>query len=748
MSADPSARFNEWLAESPGDLQIRELPPREPIWADPGEFSPALVSRLQAFGIERLYSHQSEAARAAIAGEDVLVVTGTDSGKTLCYNIPSLHLALTEPAARVLYLYPTKALAQDQLRKLLALIEGLPVRAGTYDGDTPKSHRGMLRREAHLILTNPDMLHRGILPGHENWVKFLRSLRLIVLDEVHAYRGVFGSHVGGVLRRLLRLCAWHSAFPKIVACSATIANPEAHFERLVGRTAKLIDRDGSPRGKRTFVFMNPPKIGENERLSATVASSEIFASLVESQVRTMAFCRSRLATELVLRTTRDRLAKGEVVAPSAIESYRGGYTPVQRRKIESDLFSGKLLGLATTSAMELGVDVGSLDAVVISGYPGTVASLWQQAGRGGRGARDGLSILVARDEPLDQFLVQNPERLLDSKAEPVLIRPDNEQILTQQLRCAAFERALSPSELDAFGAKALEVAESLDRSGEFAFRAGRFFYAAHESPAQKVDIRSATGGQVTLFVGEEVLGTMERERALTDAHEGAIYLHQGAAFKVKTLDLTRMAARLEPYDGNTYTRAQVQSTVEHLFTLSERKLGSHEVQLASVRVTKAVLGYQILAMDGGSILGTMPLDLPPITFETLALRLNFPFPEDEETQQDEFWGVHAIEHALISVAPFFAGCDPGDLGSAWYTLFPDNLAPAIFLYDQVPGGIGLAEALVERFDDLCSAALTLLAECPCSEGCPSCLLISRCEAANHHLHKPTAIQHLSALAGR
>src|SRR4051812_13901318 len=398
-----------------------------------------------------------------MSGSDVVVVTGTNSGKTLCYNLPSLHFIQSEPAARMLYLFPTKALAQDQLGKLSALLPD-GIRAGTYDGDTPQSTRSGLRRLAHIVLTNPDILHVGILPGHELWAKFFRSLRLIVLDEMHVYRGVFGSHVCGVLRRLLRLAEFHKSRPQIIACSATIGNPVELFQNLTGRKPVVIEEDGSPRGKRTFVFWNPPIVGDKpERMSANIVCSELMVGLAENGQRVLEFNRARISAELVLRYARKRAAKGGKIKPESIESYRAGYTPKERRQIEKALFKGELLGLAATNAMELGVDVGTLDAVIMNGYPGTISSFFQQAGRAGRGTRDGMAIMVAHDDPLEQFLIRKPQMLLQGVNESVAANPSNPQILSQQLLCAAHERPMLPSELERFGGNALDVAESLDR---------------------------------------------------------------------------------------------------------------------------------------------------------------------------------------------------------------------------------------------------------------------------------------------
>jgi DEAD/DEAH box helicase domain-containing protein len=738
---------------------VAQFPAREARFAAPEEPMHAkLRERLEALGVAQLYSHQAAAYDAAMRGDDVVVVTGTNSGKTMCYNLPALQMSLCEPACRALYLFPTKALAQDQLGKLNELAKGLEVRAGTYDGDTPPNQRSPLRRIGHIILTNPDMLHIGILPGHENWSRFLKSLRLIVIDEMHVYRGVFGSHVGNILRRLLRLCEWHRNRPQIIACSATIGNPQDLFGKLTGRRGTLVAEDGSPQGRRTFVFWNPPKVNEAERASANVVVSEVLATLAEAQLRTLTFCRARISTELVLRYVRRRLKDEGEVPPEKVESYRAGYTVKERRQIEKAIFKGDLLGLVATNAMELGVDIGGLDAVLMNGYPGTISSFWQQAGRAGRGDREGMAIMVAHDDPLEQFLVREPHMVLEGLNETVSANPENPQILAQQIRCAAHERPIAPSELEAFGPTALELAETLDRSGELQFSAGRFFYPSHEPPAPKVNIRGSGGDEVRLMLDGQELGTMERWRATQNAHKGAVYLHRGSSFVVLDLDLEAGQAHLEPREVEYYTQPITQSVIETLVELDAQPLSGFEAKLAGVRVTDMVAGYRVKSLDGDTVLGVYDLDLPPQTFETMAVRLTveagglealigLPMCDSEDPEAPPVYvcALHGVEHALLAVAPLIAGCDRGDLGSAWYAAHPDTFKPTLYIFDRTPGGVGLAEKLMDNLMAWRSAALQLLLSCPCEEGCPACLLSPRCEVSNDALDKSGAIRLLKAL---
>jgi DEAD/DEAH box helicase domain-containing protein len=725
------------------------IPPRDAVFAKPqSSLHPLLSARLSELGISQLYRHQAHAVDAALTGQDLVVVTGTSSGKSLCYNLPAIHWSLSEPASRMLYLFPTKALSHDQLGKLAQLIPDHRARPATYDGDTPSPQRSAIRKTADMVLTNPDMLHVGILPGHELWTRFLKSLRLIVVDEMHVYRGVFGSHVGNILRRLLRLCEWHRNRPQIIACSATIGNPEELFTQLTGRTATLIDEDGSPRSTRTFVFVNPPEVDDlGNRKSTHVTSADALAELCVAGKKSLAFSRSRIASELVLRYTRSRLKRDGEVDPRKVESYRAGYTPQERRAIEQALFEGQLLGLSATNAMELGVDIGGLDAVVMNGYPGSIASFFQQAGRAGRGTHPGLVLMVAQNDPLDQYLIRNPDQLLRGTIERVACDPCNPQIQSQQLLCAAHERPLSPSELPAFGPDALDLCEELDRVGSLAFRSGNFYYPFHEGPASQVNIRSSSSESVALLLENETLGTMEFWRALQSAHAGAVYLHRGQPFLVKSLDLETKTAQLVSFDGDYYTVPIYQNILEPKTTLREQAMARHCVSLVGVRVTSMVIGYKQKSIDGETILAAIPLDLPPQAFETIAIRFDWSDRMSENEAQNERLAaaVHGTEHALSAVGPLFAGCDRSDLGSSWYAMFHDTGLPATFLYDSTPGGVGLCERLFDSLGPWCAASLQLLKGCSCDTGCPSCLYRSGCEINNEALDKRLAIQVLQGL---
>lgn len=708
----------------------------------PKGIHPQLRDKLIELGFEKLFIHQAEAFDAFMAGKDIVAVTGTNSGKTLCYHLPTLQVCLSEPAARVLYLFPTKALAQDQLKRLNELLIP-PLKGATYDGDTPQGQRSAIRRMAHVVLSNPDMLHVGILPSHENWSTFLKNLRLIVVDEMHMYRGVFGSHVANLLRRLMRLCESHRNRPQVIACSATVANPVQAFRGLTGRDPYLITEDGSPQGRRTFIFWNPPLMQSGSRASCNSTTSHIVADLATRGLRSLAFCRSRVGTELVLRYAR----KAAPEHADQIESYRAGYTPKERREIEKKVQTGKIKALIATNAMELGVDIGGLDAVVMNGYPGTVSSFWQQAGRAGRGAQDGIAVLVAQDDPLEQFLIRQPEVLLNKPVERVALNPENPQILGRHLLCAAHERPLGAQELERFGSSALELAESMDRAGELSYRAGSFYYPSFEPPASAINIRGTHGPTISLMVDHVEIGTMERWRALQYAHTGAVYLHRGETYLVKNLNLEEGRAVLSRQDVPYYTLPVTQSNVEQLANLRTETSGIADYSLVAIRVTDMVVGFKRKSVDGDRTIDVEELDLPPETFETVAVRIDYPSRSPLESRGDDPFeypaALHGVEHALIGVAPLIAGCDRNDFGSAWYAVTPDTLTPSIYVFDRTAGGVGLAEQIMNSRDGWRESALLMLQSCPCLEGCPACLLSSRCEASNENLNKPGAITLLS-----
>ncbi len=612
-------------------------------------------------------------------------------------------------------------------------------RVGVFDGDTPRAQLPAVRKSAPIVVTNPDMLHIGILPRHEEWSRFIKSLKYIVVDEAHTYRGVFGSHVGNVLRRLLRLCAWYRSSPVVIACSATVGNPEEVFTKLTGRSAALVKQDGAARSERNIVLVEPPTLEEDESFSPNKETAALLADFVRYGVRTLAFCRARVSTELVVRYARQMLEDtGHDL--TKVESYRGGYTPKERRQIEKRLFTGDLTGLATTNAMELGVDVGGLDAIILNGYPGSISSFWQQVGRAGRGAERGFAAMVAHEDPLEQFLARNPGVLL-AASENVSLSPENRYVLAAQLRCAAYERPISVDELAIFGAEASRIADELDDSGDLQFSAERYFYPSHAAPAGKVDIRGIGGEGVVLYCDAEEVGQMERWRALQHAHEGAVYMHRTKTFVVRKLDLDRNEAHMEENEPGYFTQPVVQSLVQPTVELQ----AAEKVALCGMNVTSAVVGFRKMAQDGRQVLGEEPLDLPTQSYDTIGVRFSLG-PEWSPTDNlDAIGAVHGLEHALMAVAPVLAVCDRRDLGSAWFSIDPADLEPSVYAFDAMPGGMGLCESLFARRDDWVRMALDLVQSCKCESGCPACLYSAQCEAMNEHLNKAGAIKLLTGM---
>lgn len=728
------------LAFGDSQVDVHVVPPKAARFAPiESDLHPILADRLTELGIAQTYTHQSIAIDTVLGGKDVMVITGTSSGKSLCYQVPAIQTCLTEPSAKALLLFPTKALAQDQFRKLDGLIEGMSLRAGVYDGDTPLRARTPIRTMAHFICSNPDMLHVGILPNHQNWVRFFKSLRLVVLDEAHAYRGVFGSHVAWVIRRLLRLCAHYGSNPTLVGTSATIGNPRQHFESLTGRVPMVVDEDGAPEGRQTFLFVNPNLGDDGKPVSRNLLAAACMTELAKRGASTMAFCRSRVSVELVLKYSRELASHDESLEESMFEGYRAGYTPKERRAIEAGLSSGSIRGLATTNAMELGVDIGGLDAVYMNGYPGTVSSFWQQAGRAGRSGSEGHVILVAQEDPMEQFIVNSPQALLNKNAERLSTRPENTLIAGAHLRCMAHERPIASHELMAIGLGSLELAEEMDGTGDFEFRGGYFYYPSREAPAPNVGLRGVGSEGVVLVKDGEELGAMERWRAMQSAHKGAIYLHRGNVFEVRELDLDSGRAELASSEANYYTQTVVQSAIEPLMVLKQIELDEGLVTLTALRITTEIPHYKLKSLDGESVLGIVPLELPPTTFETIGIRLDLPDADPDADPEVQLAAVHGCEHALLAIAPFLAGCERSDLGGAWYAMMFDTLKPAVFIYDGCPGGIGLSEALFEAVRPLLWGSKSLIESCSCDAGCPRCIFTSRCESNNDLLSKRGAM---------
>jgi len=758
MDAEAFLSYLENQSSYKGQIVHTEhIEPREAAFADldkplPGELHGCLAK----LGFASLYSHQAEAVNHTRRGANVMVSTSSASGKSLCYNIPVAEALLEEKGNRALYLFPAKALAQDQMRSLHNLYcPGLFAEGDfvTFDGDTPREERAEIRKSGRIIITNPDMLHIGILPNHQLWARFLRHLRYVVVDEAHVYRGVFGSHVAGVLRRLRRLCRLYGSSPQFICCSATIANPKEHAEKLVGLPFEVVANDGSPSGGKEFVFWNPPLIDEEKstRHSANSEATALFTELVSHNIRTLTFARTRRLAELIYVYSRRQLAQTGAIWQRRIKPYRAGYLPKDRRKIERDLFSGQLLGVVATNALELGIDIGNLEATVLAGYPGSIASTWQQAGRSGRRKGQSLSFLVGVDNPLDQYFMRHPDYFFQKNYENVLVNPVNPYILRAHLVCAAWEYPLTTADEAVFGKETVQDREALAELGILKERRGRWYVSTSLSyPAQGINIRAASGDNFAVIdtSTDSLLETVDSSTAFFQIHQGAIYLHQGEPYLVTELDLVGKNAYAEPTKAKYYTQTK-DITDLHIVNIKQKKtVGKVNVYLGDVEVTTTVLGYKKKAQLTEEVIGEVPLDLPSQTFPTVALWFDLP-PDAVErvgkARLDFAGGLHAAEHAAIGILPLFALCDRHDIGGVSTPLHPDTGRAQVFIYDAYPGGIGIAEKGYDMIMQLWQATLWTIKECPCREGCPSCIQSPKCGNNNKPLNKKASRMLLEGL---
>ena len=670
-------------------------------------------------------------------GEHVIVTTSTASGKSLAFNLPVLDLLAREPKSRALYLYPTKALAQDQARALGAFrLKG--VKPAIYDGDTETERRWQIRRWANVILTNPDMLHLGVLPHHDRWGDLLANLRFVVVDEAHVYRGVFGSHVANVLRRLRRLARAYDSEPQFVLASATIANPAGLAESLLGMPATVIDSDAAPRAERTVALWNPelidPELGL--RASALGDASRLLAGFTSRGLRTICFAKSRKAVELIHRFTAERV---DAETAKRLAPYRAGYTPGQRREIEQRLMAGELLGVTATDALELGIDIGSLDCAISVGFPGTVSSLRQQWGRAGRRG-PGLAVLVASEDALDQFFMREPETLLARTVEAAILDHANPRVLDGHVLSAAFEGPIDERDAETLGPEALERAAVLP---ELKRTPAGWVWGGTDYPAARVPLRSADRDSFTVVDAEtgSVLGLVERSRAYSTVHEGAIYLHLGEQYLVKILDLEALAAVVSRANVDWYTQAKKETQTAIVEPLrSEHRLGI-ELFFGRVSVTEQVVAYQRKSVSGGDTLETVPLDLPETTFETEAVWFSPTAAQLEELEEMPklLSSLHAAEHSLIALLPLWAMCDRWDIGGLSTNIHFQTGLPTIFVYDGHAGGVGITERGFERFEGWVEDTAKLLTGCPCTAGCPSCVQSPKCGNLNEFLDKEGAL---------
>ncbi|MBC8229220.1 DEAD/DEAH box helicase, partial [bacterium] len=680
-----------------------------------------------------LYTHQVSAIESLRDGNHVVIETGTASGKTLCYILPTLETFLNEPHATALYLFPTKALAQDQLRAIRAFAElnqyiNISVHAETYDGDTPKYRRRRVRDQSNLIITNPDMLHLGILPHHSRWSRFFRNLRFVVLDEMHIYRGIFGSNVANVIRRLTRICQYYGAEPQFICCSATIANPLELAEKLTNEQMELINNDGSPKGTKHFMLWNPPYIDEEKsyRRSPTNEAQYLMAKLMEQNIQTITFTRARVIAELIYRYVRDLLAEETPELVDSIRAYRGGYLPEERREIERLLFSGKLLGVTSTTALELGIDVGALDACLIVGFPGTIASLWQQAGRAGRKSEDSLTIFIAYNDPVEQYLMRHPEYLFGQSPENAVIDPRNLYMLAAHLRCAAHELPLSEEDVDVFGELTLPLLDVLCEHGDLTKIGDKWYWASTAYPASESDLRVISNDTYTIMDisrGNLVLGSMDAVNGLAMVYPEAIYMHEAETYLVRDLDLEQKIAYVEPINADYYTQPWFHETISITEQKNAREWNGSAVCLGEVIVTRKTVGFVRMRFYTMENLGSAGLDLPEQNLETIALWV---IPPEElldrlkyEQSVNPYEGLEGVKNVLASVLPHYAMADRQSIRGKVQQL--DDEQTAIFLYDAYPGGLGFANKGYELLEKIIEHAQKIISECECADGCPSCV---------------------------
>ena len=768
-AGDPSrsrllGKVEDLARRSESLVHAEAIPRREAQWGtiDPALPAP-LADALRDLGIERLYTHQAQAVSAARDGRDFVVVTGTASGKTLCYQIPVIESLLAQTPATALWLFPTKALAQDQLKSLLqvqlAAGESLPLVAGTYDGDTPPRLRSKLRDEADVLLTNPDMLHSGILPNHARWARFFSNLRYVVCDEIHVYRGIFGSNVANVLRRLQRICRHYGADPVFICSSATIANPKELAESLTGRRFRLIDHDGAPRGRKHFALWNPRVLSATtmERRSSNLEARDMLLSFVRDGFQVLTFVRARQVTEVLLRYAQEELAKDGGGLASRLRSYRGGYLPEERREIEQALFQGDLLGVISTNALELGIDVGSLDVALLVGYPGTIASTWQQAGRAGRTDEDSLAILVAHNTPIDQYLMRHPEYFFRQSPENAVIDPTNAHILVGHLRAAAYELPITRRDETLFGEYAAAILQLLQEHGQVREIKGRWYFSTSGYPAADFGLRNASDniyvivdsgaptGAGAVGLGESlpgapvgrggagrtprslprgyrIIGTLDEASAFAQLHPQAIYMHEAETYFVDQLDLGERVAYVHSVQLDYYTQSISDSRIRVLEIEEERAWRQTASGFGSLAVSEKVFLFKKIRFGSRESVGFGPVDLPVQTLETDGCWISPPAAALAEVARcgrvpvEGLWG---IANVLGDVITLHAMCDVMDIGC---TVDSRGVGvPSIFVYDRYPGGLGFSQKTFGIIEELMQAACDLISNCPCEDGCPSCV---------------------------
>ena len=727
--------FLNWLESHPDySGQVRTvsfIPPRRAEYAEPAGPLAGLLERLEITP----YRHQAQAFGLVADGHDLMVSTPTASGKSLCYQVPML--AALEGDSNFIYLAPTKALAADQLQRVTAMQEraGIPGLVASYDGDTRPADRPRLRESARGLLTNPDMLHHAILPFHHNWAAFLANLKYIVLDEVHSYRGVFGVHVANILRRLLRVAEFHGADVQLIAASATIGNPSEHFSALTGRTPATISMDTAPAAEREFIFWEPATVKGSDpprRRSLNSETADLAARFTRAGLHTLVFSNSRKSAELLRRYAADQL---EPELAEKVHSYRAGYTQEDRRQIEQSFRAGEITVLTATSALELGMDVGNVDAVILAGWPGSHMALWQRIGRAGRRGRRSLALLLPANDPLDEYYLQHPELILEGRVESAALDPFNEVIHPLHLACAAAELPLTPGEsLIAPWITANDIPGVQERGGRWQHFGRR--------PHRHVSIRGTGIGRIKLVDGfGEIIGETGAGSAFSEVHPGAVYLHQGGSWLVARLDLEAGQALLVPHMEDWYTQPRSETDIEVIASESDTGFGA----VCRVRVSDTVTGYAVKRHYSDSAVDERPLDLPEQSYPTQALLIDCSKVQDKVPAGTLPSAMHALEHTLIGLLPAFVLCERADIGGVSYPGFGPDRQPVIFIYDGHPGGVGYVKAGAGLFRDWLTAARNLLRDCSCESGCPRCVLSPKCGNGNQFLDRPAALLLADAL---
>ncbi len=728
------AHFERWMEQAESPVRaVRRVPAKEAEFAPISDCHEALVRALAQRGIQQLYSHQAQAFQAVQDGKNVVVVTPTASGKTLCYNLPVLHRLLADPSARAMYLFPTKALAEDQLHEFQSLVDamGSEIRAFTYDGDTPQDARKAIRERANVVLTNPDMLHSGILPHHTKWAKAFENLRYFVIDELHYYRGVYGSHLANLIRRLRRICEFYGSSPQFICSSATIANPKEHAEALTASPFELVDRSGAPAGEKYFVLYNPPVVNRQLgiRRSYLAETRRIAGEFLDRGQQTLVFANNRLATELLVKYLKDACVKNRIPA-DAVRGYRGGYLPRERREIERKMRDGEIRAVVATNALELGIDIGSLDAVVMAGYPGTIASTWQRAGRAGRRQSLSVAVMVASSAPLDQYIVEHPEYFFDRSPEHAHLNADNLEILLNHLKCAAFELPIRDGET--FGPHdTAELCGFLEELRLVHRSAGAWHWTSDTYPADAVSLRAVTSDNfIVIDITEEhrVIAEVSFPTALTTLHEKAIYLHEARQYQVERFDYDGRKAYVRHVDSDYYTDAIDYTQVKELETFETLPVATAQAAHGEVRVNTQVVGFKKIKFWTNENVGAGHLMIPEQEMHTTSFWLHFPeaflarFPDLTPNERQN--GLNGLGNLLRTIGSLLLMCDPRDLGVALTENISKGLKsyePNLFLYDNYPGGIGQSQPLFKLTRKLLEGAASLLASCACEAGCPSCV---------------------------